>query len=67
MTGHGVYMVWKDGRYAISYNKRQALKIARREGAAVYRHHVSWFRDGGEFGWDVPTFRTTAIVIADYR
>jgi len=52
-----VYMVSKGKMAVITYNKAEAVKLAKKEDAAVYQLPYGYYKDC-HFSMDSPTFRT---------
>jgi hypothetical protein len=52
-----VYLVTAGNKCGTTFNKRVALRAAKKEGGKVYRMSRSLYRDGlSPYGWDRPTF-----------
>ena len=60
------------GRGSLStlcFRTKEAHKLAKAEKAQVYRMSYDSYKVGAAqpFGWDFPTFRISADLVADYR
>lgn len=57
-----VYMVCKDKRAVISYNKKESLDLAKQESGEVYQLSYGYYKDCN-FIMDMPTFKTIGTKI----
>lgn len=58
----------KRGMMAFSTRKREAETFARQNAGTIGRMSGAVWRDGVRAGgWDAPTFKVSAEIVADYR
>jgi len=57
-----VYLITKNGRGYTTYQKKEAISIAKKETAAIYRLSYAYYKDCG-FVMDIPTFKIVGVVI----